>query len=105
MGTSSRSAVTPKQASFRHVTSGFIVNTGAFHDIASLPGGEDVDLDLWEAGFTDCEGRFYNREEAARLVGLCGSLESESYFGGEANPTLEGGHLEAWRKPHFQRAA
>jgi hypothetical protein len=81
------------------------VNTGCFHDISCLPGGEDVDLAQWEAGFTDCEGRFYDRQEAARLVGLSGRLESESYFAGAANPTLEAGHLEAWHKLQLRRAA
>ncbi|MFL5300635.1 MAG: VOC family protein, partial [Anaeromyxobacteraceae bacterium] len=64
-----------------------------------LPRSEDVDMDQWEAGFTDREGRFYNRQEAAHLFGVRGRLGSESYFAGAANPTLEAGHLEAWRKP------
>jgi hypothetical protein len=100
-----QSATTPRQASFRHFASGAIVNTGCFHDIGCLPGGEDDDLDQWEAGFTDCEGRFYNRREAAFLVGVCGRLESESYFAGAANPTLEAGQLEAWHRPELRRAA
>jgi hypothetical protein len=95
----------PTQAAFRHVVSGSVVNTGCFHDITCLPGGDCVDLDQWEAGFTDSEGHFYDRREAARLVGCCGRLESESYFAGEPNPTLEAGHFEAWRKPRFRRAA
>lgn len=97
------SARIPRQASFRHLASGAVVNTGPFHDISRL-GGDDVDLDAWEAGFTDGEGRFYSREEAARAVGLRGRLESESYFAGEADPTLEAGHLEAWRKPWLRAA-
>jgi len=105
MATPTQSATTPRQASFRHFASGMIVNTGCFHDISCLAGGEDVDLEQWEAGFTDREGRFYNRQEAARLVGLCGRLESESYFAGVANPTLEAGYLEAWHKPQLRRAA
>jgi hypothetical protein len=105
MTTSTQSPASPRQASFRHHATGAVVNTGCFHDIGCLPGGEDVDLEQWEAGFTDREGRFYNRQEAARLVGVCGRLESESYFAGAANPTLEAGHLEAWRKPAFRRAA
>jgi hypothetical protein len=80
------------------------VNTGCFHDITCLGGG-DVDLDAWEAGFTDSGGRFYSREEAARAVGLRGRLESESYFAGEEDPTLEAGHLEAWRKEEVHAAA
>ena len=95
----------PRQASFRHLSSGNIVNTGCCHDISRLPGGEAANLDDWEAGFTDCEGRFYNRQEAAQLVGVRGHLESESYFAGEANPTLEAGHHEAWKKPQLRRAA
>ena len=95
----------PKQASFRHLSTGDIVNTGCCHDIGCLPGGEDANLDEWEAGFTDGDGRFYNRQEAAWLVGIRGHLESESYFAREANPTLEAGHLEAWKKPHLRRAA
>ena len=105
MATPIQSATTPRQASFRHCASGAVVNTGCFHDISCLPGGEDVDLEQWEAGFTDCEGRFYNRQEAARLVGLSGQLESESYFAGAANPTLDAGYLEAWHKPQLRRAA
>jgi hypothetical protein len=95
----------PKQASFRHLCSGHIVNTGCCHDIGCLRGGEDANLDEWEAGFTDGGGRFYNRQEAAQLVGLRGHLESESYLAGEENPTLEAGHLEAWDKPQLRRAA
>ena len=105
MATHLHSPTTPRQASFRHLATGAIVNTGCFHDIGCLPGGEDADLDAWEAGFTDSQGRFYDRQEAARLVGVCGRLESESYFGGAAYPTLEAGHLEAWRKPAPRRAA
>ncbi len=96
---------TPKQASFRNLSSGQIVNTGRCHDIGCLPGGDDANLDEWEAGFTDREGRFYDREQAARLVGGRGRLESESYFAGEEDPTLEAGHLEAWKKPRFREAA
>lgn len=103
MVTATQSARIPRQASFRHLASGAIVNTGCFHDITCL-GGDDVDLDAWEAGFTDSDGRFYNREEAARAVGLRGRLESESYFAGEADPTLEAGHREAWHKPRLRAA-
>jgi hypothetical protein len=106
MPTPNQSATTPRQASFRHCASGLIVNTGCFHDISCLPGGDDVDLEQWEAGFTDCKGCFYSRQEAARLVGLRGRLESESYFTGAANPTLEAGYREAWHKaPQARRAA
>jgi hypothetical protein len=105
MATATQNAATPRQASFRHLASGAIVNTGCFHDITRLPGGEDVELDQWEAGFTDDDGRFFDRREAARLVGAHGRLESESYFAGEATPTLEAGHLEAWLKPQLRRAA
>ncbi len=94
----------PRQASFRHLVSGLVVNTGCFHDISCLP-GDEPELDAWEAGFTDADGRFYDREEAARLVGVCGRLESESYFACEENPTLEAGRLESWRKPRLRRAA
>jgi len=82
-----------------------VVDTGCFHDITRLPGGEDVDLAQWEAGFTGCDGRFYSRAEAARAIGILGRLEAESYFAGEMAPTLEAGHLEAWRKPRSRRAA
>lgn len=104
MATQGQSARAPRQASFRHVVSGVIVNTGCFHDITCL-GGDDVALEEWEAGFTDRDGRFYSREEAARAVGVCGRLESESYFAGQECPTLEAGHLEAWRKPETRRGA
>jgi hypothetical protein len=70
MATETQSAANPRQASFRHLASGAIVNTGCFHDVTRLPGGEDVDLDHWEAGFTDDDGRFYDRREAARLMGV-----------------------------------
>jgi hypothetical protein len=103
MVTQAQSARAPRQASFRHLQSGAVVNTGRFHDITLL--GDDVDLDAWEAGFTDGDGRFFDREEAARAAGLHGRLESESYFAGEEDPTLEAGHREAWRKPLLRRAA
>ncbi len=105
MATAIQDAMTPRRASFRHLASGQIVDTGCFHDIGCLPGGEDTDLEQWEAGFTDRAGRFHTREEAARAVGLRGRLESESYFAGEGNPSLEAGHLEAWHKPGVRRAA
>src|SRR6185369_10343064 len=82
MATFTQTATSPRQASFRHRSSGAVVRSGAFHDVGCLPGGEDADLDQWEAGFTDREGRFYDREEAARLVGVRGRLEAESYFAG-----------------------
>jgi hypothetical protein len=105
MATTIQDQHTPRQASFRHLTTGVIVNTGCFHDITQLPGGDEADLAAWEAGFTDRAGRFHDRRDAARLVGLSGRLESESYFTGDADPTLEAGHLEAWHKPTFRRAA
>src|SRR5512140_2359272 len=103
MATTIQRAGPPRQASFRHVTSGTVVNTGCFHDITCLPGGEEADLEMWEAGFTNDEGCFHTRWEAARLLGVCGRLESESYFSGAANPTLEAGFREAWRKPGMGR--
>ena len=100
MATQERSSRPPRQASFRHLASGAIVNTGCFHDITCLGSG-DVDLDQWEAGFTDSDGRFYSREEAARAVGLCGRLESEGYPPGEGDPPLD---PAARRPPPFPHA-
>ena len=105
MATALQQDGTPSQASFRHLRTGRVIETGAFHDILRLPGGLECDLDAWEAGFTDGRGRFYTREEAARALGLAGRLESESYFAGAANPTLEAGHVESWRKRATRRAA
>ena len=87
-----------RQASFRHRDSGAVVETGAFHDILRLPGGEDADLEAWEAGFSGRDDRFYTRKEAARAVGLQGRLESRAYFAGEPDPVLEAGRLESWRQ-------
>jgi hypothetical protein len=38
-------------------------------------------------------------------VGVRGSLESRSFFGGDADPTLEAGHLESWRRDDLCAAA
>lgn len=83
-------------ASFRHRTTGLVVDTGAFHDIFRLPGGEAADLAEWEDGFTGSDGRFYTREEAARAVGLEGHLEARAYFADEPEPVPEAGRLESW---------
>lgn len=86
------------QAAFRQHSTGHVVCTGAFHDLSLLPGSEAADLDGWEAGFTDSCGRFFTRGEAAAAVGVAGSLESRSYFAGDATPTLEAGHDESWKQ-------
>jgi hypothetical protein len=77
MATQVQDARIPRQASFRHVASGAIVNTGCIHDITCL-GGDDVDLDQWEAGFTDRDGRFRDRAEASLAAGPRGRPERES---------------------------
>ena len=105
MATALQDDTAPTQASFRDVRTGRVVETGRFHDISCLPGGDACDLDAWEAGFTDVGGRFYTRAEAARTLGLAGHLESESHFAGAASPTLEAGHRESWRKRALRRAA
>ena len=86
------------KAAFRHHHSGRVVETGRFHDISYLPGGELADLGDWEAGFTDADGRFLDRREAASAVGVVGRLEAVSYFDAKPNPTLEAGYLESWVK-------
>lgn len=85
------------QAAFRSCVTGAVVATGPCHDITHLPGGLDADLDEWQAGFTDASGRFMDRREAAAAAGHSGRLEARSYFGGDATPTLEAGHVESWR--------
>lgn len=90
--------VTIRQAAFRSRRSGAVVCTGPFHDVGLLPGGEQADLDDWQAGFTDALGRFLSRSEAAEATGRCGRLEAVSYFAGDPNPTLEAGHRESWRR-------
>jgi hypothetical protein len=86
-----------KQAAFRQVSTGHVVRTGPFHDLSLLPDGEDANLDDWEAGFTDGCGSFFTRREAAAAIGVSGSLESRSYFAGDATPTLEAGHDQSWK--------
>jgi hypothetical protein len=85
------------EAAFRQGSTGDVMRTGAFHDLSLLPGGEAADLDDWQAGFTDSCGRFFTRGEAAAAIGVTGSLESRSYFSGDATPTLEAGHNESWK--------
>ena len=87
-----------RQAAFRSCATGAVVVTGACHDITLLPGGLDADLDEWQAGFTDARGRFLDRREAAAAAGHSGRLEARAYFAGEANPTLEAGRVESWRR-------
>jgi hypothetical protein len=87
-----------QQAAFRSVATGEVIVTGPCHDLSYLPGGLDADLDAWEAGFTDCVGRFLTRREAAGAVGHAGRLEARAYFAGDPRPTLEAGHREAWAR-------
>jgi Arc/MetJ family transcription regulator len=49
------------EASFKNKETGEVVETGRFHDITKLPGGENADLEKWEAGFNDAQGKFYTR--------------------------------------------
>jgi hypothetical protein len=91
-------------AAFRCVSTGEVVETGPFHDILRLPGALDADLEAWEAGFVDAGGRFLDRAQAAAAVGARGRLESRSFFRGDADPTLEAGHLESWRRPGARAA-
>ncbi len=85
-----------RQAAFRNCRTGVVISTGAFHDIGRLPGGLDADLDEWTAGFTDVNGRFLERGEAAAAAGCAGRLEARAYFAGEPDPTLEAGRRESW---------
>ena len=94
-----------RMAAFRCTTTGEVVETGSWHDILRLPGGVETDLDLWVAGFTDCFGRFLDRAEAAAAVGANGRLEARSFFAGEADPTLEAGRTESWRREDVHAAA
>ena len=87
-----------RQAAFRSCATGVVVVTGPCHDITCLPGGLDADLDEWQAGFTDANGRFLDRREAAREAGHSGRLEARAYFAGDPNPTLEAGRAESWRE-------
>jgi hypothetical protein len=93
-----------RTAAFRCVATGEVIETGPFHDILRLPGALDCDLDAWEAGFVDARGRFLDRAQAAAAVGARGRLESRSFFRGEADPTLEAGHLESWRRGDGRRS-
>lgn len=105
MANETREAVVIRVAAFRSVETGEVVETGACHDILRLPGALDADLDLWEAGFVDARGRFLDRRQAAAAVGARGCLESRSFFRGDADPTLEAGHLESWRRDDLRAAA
>ncbi len=92
-------------AAFRSTATGEVIETGAFHDILRLPGGFEADLDVWEAGFVDHRGSFLDRAAAAAAAGLCGRLEARAFFAGAADPTLEAGRLESWRREPLRRAA
>jgi hypothetical protein len=105
MASESREAVVIRMAAFRSVETGEVVQTGPFHDILRLPGAFDADLDEWEAGFVDARGRFLDRRQAAAAVGVRGNLESHSFFRGDADPTLEAGHLESWRRDDLRAVA
>jgi hypothetical protein len=105
MANGTREAVVIRMAAFRCVETGEVVETGPFHDILRLPGAFEADLDAWEAGFVDARGRFLDRRQAAAAVGVRGSLESHSFFRGDADPTLEAGHPESWRRDGLRAAA
>jgi hypothetical protein len=96
MGCQDSDRATFCQAGFRHRCSGCVVPTGAFHDISLLPGEAEASLDEWEAGFLDAQEHFFDRREAARVLGHRGRLEAVSYFHDEPEPTLEAGHAESW---------
>jgi hypothetical protein len=93
-----------RTAAFRCLATGEVIETGPFHDVLRLPGALDCDLDAWEAGFVDARGRFLDRAQAAAAVGARGRLESRSFFRGDADPTLEAGHRESWRRDDAPRA-
>lgn len=67
-----------RSAGFRHRTEGHVVETGPYHSIDPwLLGGSanhfptsPADSSDWEAGFITHDGKFLNREEAGRHVGL-----------------------------------
>ncbi len=85
-------------AAFRSCITGAVIPTGACHDITCLPGGLEADLEEWQAGFTDANGRFLDRAQAAAATGLTGRLEARALFAGAPAPTLEAGRRESWRE-------
>lgn len=102
-----------QQAGFRHIGTGKIFPVGSFHDIGKLPGGdyenpndpEDMggfNVNDYEAGFLDHQGKFYTRHQAAERLGIhrsgpAGEVESSQYFSGAADPTVEAFHVK-WPK-------
>lgn len=86
-----------RHAAFRSGITGAVLVTGACHDITRLPGGLEADLEEWQAGFTDADGQFLDRTQAAAAAGYAGRLEARAYFGDRPDPTLEAGWCESWR--------
>jgi hypothetical protein len=56
------------EAGFKHKTTNEIIGTGPTHLIRRLP--EDAVAGDWESGFITHDGKFFNREDAAKRVGL-----------------------------------
>jgi GNAT superfamily N-acetyltransferase len=76
---------------FRHRKTGQVVESPVFHNPDYLPEGPNSQepYEDWEDGFVDHQDKFYNRDEAARAVGLTpahdthpGYLESQDYVEG-----------------------
>jgi hypothetical protein len=61
------------QASFQNKETGEVINTGPFHDLSQLPGGTNAHASgKFTDGFTDQNGNFYTRDEAAKAMNVKG---------------------------------
>lgn len=72
-----------KEAAFK-CKDGTIVGTGSYHNLDLLPENSVVD----EEGFTDNNGNFLSREDAAKLVGQSDALRSEDLNKVQPTPTF-----------------
>jgi GNAT superfamily N-acetyltransferase len=94
---------------FRHFQTGQVMESPIFHDADILPAGE-YDQGLWEDGFVDHQGKFHNRAEAAKAVGVPvtpgredepGFLESYDYTNARRQGLLKSEAEPAFERPRW----
>lgn len=86
-----------KQAAFLG-TDGVVYETGPFHNIDEIPSH----IDIADEGFTDHQGRFFNRQQASALVNTHNVQSEQMFDQTKTQPEIDKIKQDAWDKRNAQ---